>query len=122
MEVIELPQVADRRALRAGDAVFDKVSGETWVLAFYDRDRDEAAPCGWPECYVQNASERLFLRRAATDEQYIDTLVKWTEVRQLGGEHAYDLRARMGATQLRALALYELGRAAAELLRWTTGR
>lgn len=111
-------RVVNERPLRAGDAVIDKETGETWVLAFFDHERDEAAWCGWPEGYIQNARARLSLKRAGTDEQYVQTLAEWTARRAAGGDGATDIRSRMGHAQLHGLLLAELVAAFVKIIQW----
>jgi len=60
--------------MKTGDTVRDSITGETWTLAYYDAERDEAAWCGWPEGMVQRASERLTLVEACTPAEELKLL------------------------------------------------
>lgn len=35
--------------IRTGDSVFHRPTGERWLVAYVDEDRDRIAWCGWPE-------------------------------------------------------------------------
>lgn len=49
-------------------------AGEQWLIACYDANRDEAWIAGWPETLVTEASTRLRLETAATDDENANML------------------------------------------------
>lgn len=53
LDVPELLSVLARWSVRTGDAVFHRPSGENWLVAFADADRDEIAWCGWPPGFAK---------------------------------------------------------------------
>lgn len=63
--------------MKAGDTVRDSITGETWVLAFYDEERDEAGWCGWPEGCAANASGRLTVVESCSEEASDRMLREW---------------------------------------------
>lgn len=63
--------------MKAGDVVRDARTGETWVLAYYDAARDEAAWCGWPEGYVDEAAARLTVTEPCSITESVAMLQSW---------------------------------------------
>lgn len=67
--------------MKAGDTVHDAITGEDWILAYYDPARDEAAWCGWPEGYVAEASKRLTVTKPCDEAEEIVMLRRWAAMR-----------------------------------------
>jgi hypothetical protein len=65
--------------MKAGDAVHDRITGEEWTLAYYDAARDEAAWFGWPEGYVEHASQRLTVIEPCSISDHVAVLQLWAE-------------------------------------------
>ena len=63
---------------RAGDKVFHKPTGETWILAVDQRGND-VYWCGWPEGYAY--AKDCELKKSATDEDRLKMLRDWSEKR-----------------------------------------
>lgn len=60
-------------AMRTGDHVFHRPSGETWVVAWADYSTGYMAPCGWPTCQAK-ISDCEIVRRSTDAE--CNTLVE----------------------------------------------
>lgn len=84
--------------MKAGDTVTDAITGETWVLAYYDDERDEAAWSGWPEGYVERARERLTVVEECTPAEEYGVLLVWA--RMVGS----DVRTRAARRLLERMA------------------
>lgn len=57
------------KAIRAGDSVLHKPTGETWVVAAMSPDGTELVCCGWPESIAKVADCEL-KGRATDDDHY----------------------------------------------------
>lgn len=79
--------------MKAGDTVHDAVTGEDWVLAYYDQERDEAAWCGWPEGYIKDASARLTVVEPCPEEESLDMLQRWAS--KNGSDHRISAARRL---------------------------
>lgn len=53
--------------INCGDTVFHKPSGEKWLVAAADHERDEIMWCGWPEGRAK-ISDCEIVRRATADK------------------------------------------------------
>jgi len=84
--------------MKAGDTVTDAISGETWMLAYYDLERDEASWCGWPEGWIERASVRLTVVKECTPSEEYETLLTWA--RMVGS----DVRSRAARRLLERMA------------------
>ncbi len=80
---------------QAGDAVFHRPSGETWLLAC-DEEGGEVICCGWPESYAKASDCEL--KRKATAEERLEILTSVSKSRGDYGGQSH--RARRAAYQL----------------------
>lgn len=85
--------------MRAGDVVFHRPSGETWVLAYADGAYVSA--CGWPESEARASDCDLV--EAATDEEHEKMLREWGERPHYRDNGGTDRRHLVAARQLAAL-------------------
>lgn len=53
--------------MRTGDHVFHAPTGETWLVAFVEQERNELVPCGWPLTLAKLSDCTLV--KACTDEE-----------------------------------------------------
>lgn len=53
--------------MRTGDIVFNRPTGEEWVVAYVEDDGRYLAPCGWPFCLSRVEDNEL--RESASDEE-----------------------------------------------------
>jgi hypothetical protein len=65
------------KAIRAGDTVLHKPTGEKWLVAAMSGDGAKLVCCGWPESIADVSDCELF--RSATDEKHTDTLMRVIE-------------------------------------------
>lgn len=85
---------------RAGDSVFHRPSGETWVLACDELD-GEVMQAGWPESYAKASDCEL--KRAVTDEKRLEWLADVSKSRDDRGQPSR--RARLAFYQLHGRAM-----------------
>ena len=57
--------------LKTGDTVFHAPSGETWVVAYADPERDELAWCGWPPGHAKLRDCKLTESCSADESLYL---------------------------------------------------
>lgn len=88
--------------MRAGDVVKHRPSGETWVLAWGDKERNEVSACGWPESIAKMSDCDLI--EAASDEEHLKMLKEWAEKPHFRDSGSEDYRAVVCKRQLRALS------------------
>lgn len=60
---------------RCGDAVKHGPSGEEWLVAFADPERNELSPAGWPESYAKISDCTLI--RQCSDEEHRKAVADW---------------------------------------------
>lgn len=82
--------------MRAGDVVFHRPSGETWVLAYAERGYVSA--CGWPEAI--DKEEDCEVVEAASDAVHLAMLREWAAKKGQFYEGRQDHRAGVCARQL----------------------
>ncbi len=58
---------ADTKSIRTGDTVFHRPTGERWIVAFANEERDELAWVGWPDGHARLSDCEL--RKSCSDEQ-----------------------------------------------------
>ncbi len=71
--------------IRCGDVVRNIPSGEKWIVAFADYQRNDLSWCGWPEG-VTRLSE-CSLDKRATDEQHADMVDAWLTKKPRSDNH-----------------------------------
>lgn len=81
---LEPPRLGGTLRLRAGDVVKHGPSGEEWVLAYGDFDRNAVSACGWPESIAKMSDCTLV--KAATDKEHMAMLHEWARL-DLDGDH-----------------------------------
>lgn len=86
--------------IKPGDVVLHKPSGERWVVAYADYERDELSWFGWPEGYAKLSSCELV--KSVTFEEALKDLVRWAEPKPGRGN---DLRHRYAASMLARVGL-----------------
>lgn len=59
----------DGHRLRTADAVFHRPTGEEWLVAYAEPERDEVVPCGWP-CCVAKISDCDLIERASDEASH----------------------------------------------------
>jgi hypothetical protein len=77
LEMLRRLKAVLKQPFRAGDVVEMLVgtrAGERWVIACYNAERDEAWIAGWPETLVDEATRKLRLDRAASDEEHAEMI------------------------------------------------
>jgi hypothetical protein len=82
-------------AFRAGDTVFHRPSGETWVLSC-DEVEGEVIPAGWPESYAN--AEDCDLVESASDTERLEMLTNASKSRTDYGQTT--IRSRRAHYQL----------------------
>lgn len=87
--------------MRAGDTVFHRPTGETWLLAWGDAARGEVSACGWPETIAKMADCDLV--EACSDEEHVALL------REVAASGRGDYRAGVARRQLAVLGRSERG-------------
>ncbi len=75
--------------MRAGDVVYHRPTGETWLLAW--GTEMDVSPCGWPESIAKSSDCDLV--KAATNDEHITMLRRWAI-------KSNDYRASMARRQL----------------------
>ena len=64
---------------RCGDHVLHRPTGEEWVVAYADAERDELAWCGWPEGHAKLSDCTLVMR--CTDEVHREWVQRFVDSR-----------------------------------------
>ena len=64
--------------MRAGDTVFHRPTGETWVVAHIDEARNELAWVGWPPGYGRLSD--CVLKTECSDEQHVEQLTRLASI------------------------------------------
>lgn len=86
--------------IKPGDVVLHKPSGERWVVAYADHERNELSWFGWPEGFAKISDCELV--KSVTFEEALKDLVLWAEPRQ---QRVGDLRHRYAASMLARVGL-----------------
>lgn len=60
---------------RCGDHVLHHPTGETWMVAYADRSRDELAPAGWPNTLARLSDCEVV--RCCTDAEHVLAVSRW---------------------------------------------
>lgn len=60
---------------RCGDTVFHKPTGERWIVAYADAERDELAWCGWPEGLAKLSDCEVVEK--CSDASHQSTVLMW---------------------------------------------
>ena len=77
---------------RAGDTVFHKPLGETWILAVDEFD-GKVSPCGWPETIAESTDCEL--KQRACDAKRHSQLLESSKIKA-----SHDIRRTMAEFQL----------------------
>jgi hypothetical protein len=89
-------RVSDEQlAIRTGDAVLHKPSGETWLVAYYEGGY--VCCCGWPATLAKVSDCELV--RKGTDEEWAGLLMSMAVMR---GDHSADCRMLYAKRAIRA--------------------
>jgi len=56
-------------AIRTGDVVLHRPTGESWLVAYVEEDQKHLAPCGYPFCLAP-VSDCVVLERASDDQSF----------------------------------------------------
>ena len=89
--------------IKTGDSVLHHPTGEKWLVAYADYERDELAWVGWPPGYAELSDCELV--ESCTDEKSRELLVEISEMREdrSGRHHRMDHRKSYAIAALKAM-------------------